>query len=225
MASVLEGTESPALNGAGTSAQIAGMLGARIRAMETRGRPNSPAISSGIPAMDRCLPASGYACGSLVELLTEQRIPHGATSVALGLARGDPKWEVRRLDRSRLDVLPTCSSAAGSPPRADHRNPSQEPRGFDLVVGSGLAESSGWMCDCLGGPHGRQDRAASSWLPKREADWGSFCGLSRAPGCNRAGPMCSGLSPRESLVMPRKWRPVGSTWRCDAAKGEESEPR
>lgn len=87
MASVLEVTESPASSGAGTPAQIAGMLGARIRAMETRGRPDSPAMSSGIPAMDRCLPASGYASGSLVELLTEQRISHGATSIALCLAR------------------------------------------------------------------------------------------------------------------------------------------
>ncbi|MCU0715073.1 MAG: hypothetical protein MUD03_02985 [Pirellula sp.] len=93
MASLLEGsnllagTKASAANGDGTPAQIAGMLGARIRAMETRGRPESPAISSGIASMDRCLPASGYACGSLVEFLTERRIPHGATSIALGLAR------------------------------------------------------------------------------------------------------------------------------------------
>ncbi len=68
--------------------QIVQSLAKQVRLMETAGRAvhGERCISSGIEALDRCLPDGGYAAGSLVELLRE-RSASGATFLALLTAR------------------------------------------------------------------------------------------------------------------------------------------
>lgn len=62
------------------------LLAQQIRDMETANRPVGERISSGCASIDRCLPAGGYACGSMVELV--RMVPgSGILSLALMLAK------------------------------------------------------------------------------------------------------------------------------------------
>lgn len=65
-------------------------LAQEIRALQTAHRPQGVHVSSGSPPMDRCLPAGGYAAGSLLELTCKnkpQTSGWGGLSLALKIAK------------------------------------------------------------------------------------------------------------------------------------------